>query len=151
MQLSAPRPHVDRLLQSLIKFLGVIPFEADAVHDHNELPSPWLRNIALAAPGAGRNWRGYMDDRLRVWLFVTGLALPLSRKLGAPVLQVDYYRESGLQHRGYWCVDRHSTWRLCVIKSSQKPGRDSPVDEPTLSGIDFYRPETAKAKSTRSR
>jgi len=150
MQLPGPRPHVDRLLQSLIKYLDIVPIEADAIHDYSELPSPWLRDIVIAAPGAQLSWRGFMDDRLRIWLFVAEFAIPLSRKLGAPALHVDYYRESGLQDRAFWCVDRHSKWRRCVFKSAQKPARSSTSDEPALTEIDFYRPDSAKNKSTRN-
>lgn len=143
MQLPEPQPHVDRLLQALIKFLDIVPIAADAVHDYSELPSPWLKDVVIAAPGAGRNWRGWMDDRLRVWLFVAAMALPLSRRLGAPVLQVHFYRESGLQECAYWCVDRHSTWRRVVIRSSKhsEPARRS--DDPALTEIDFFRPDAA--------
>jgi hypothetical protein len=144
MQLPGPQPHIDRLLRSLIKFVDVVPIEADAVHEYSELPSSWLKDVVIAAPGAGRSWRGYMDDRLRVWLFVTELSLPLSRKLGAPVLQVSFYRESGLQERGYWSVDRHSTWRRVVIRSPKKPGPDQVSDEANLTAIDFYRPDAAR-------
>lgn len=146
MLLPGPQPHIDRLLQSLIKYLDIVPIDADAVHDYSELPSSWLRDVVLAAPGAGRNWRGWMDDRLRVWLFVAELALAPSRKLGAPVLQVNFYRESGLQESTYWAVDRHSTWRRCVVvvRSRQKPVPDWKADEPTLTDIDFYRPDAAR-------
>ena len=146
MQLPGPRPHVDRLLQSLITYLDIVPIEAVAIHDHSELPSPWLQNIVIAAPGAELSCRGFIDDRLRVWLFVAQMALPLSRKLGAPTLHVDYYRESGLQDRAFWCVDRHSKWRRCVFKSSQKPAPNPASAEPALTAIDFYRPDTAKTK-----
>jgi len=144
MLLPGPQPHIDRLLQSLIKFLDIVPIEADAVHEYSELPSAWLKDIVIAAPGAGRNWRGWMDNGLRVWLFVTELSLPLSRRLGAPVLQVNFYRESGLQERGYWSVDRHSKWRRVVIRSSKKPGPEVASDEATLNSIDFYRPDAAR-------
>ena len=144
MQLPGPQPHIDRLLRSLIKFVDVVPIEADTVNEYSELPSSWLKDVVIAAPSAGRTWRGYMDDRLRVWLFVTELSLPLSRKLGAPVLQVSFYRESGLQERGYWSVDRHSTWRRVVIRSPKKPGPDQASDEANLTGIDFYRPDAAR-------
>ncbi len=137
------QPHIDRLLQSLIKYLDIVPIDADAVHEYSELPSSWLKDVVLAAPGAGRSWRGWMDDRLRVWLFVAELALPPSRKLGAPVLQVNFYRESGLQESAYWAVDRHSNWRRCVVILRQRPGAERKPDEPTLTGIDFYRPDAA--------
>lgn len=144
MLLPEPQPHIDRLLQSLIKFLDIVPIDADAVHEYSELPSPWLKDVVIAAPGAGRNWRGWMDNRLRVWLFVAELSLPLSRRLGAPVLQVSFYRESGLQEKGFWSVDRHSIWRRVVIKSSKKPGAQSASDEAPLTAIDFYRPDAAR-------
>ena len=144
MLVPGPQPHIDRLLRSLIKFVDAVPIEADVVHDYSELPSSWLKDVVIAAPGAGRTWRAYMDDRLRVWLFVTEMSLPLSRKLGAPVLQVSFYRESGLQERGYWSVDRHSTWRRVVIRSPKKPGADPVSDEANLTGIDFYRPDAAR-------
>jgi hypothetical protein len=144
MLLPGPQPHVDRLLQSLIKCLNVVPIEADAVHDYSELPSPWLKDVVLAAPGAGRNWRGWMDNQLRVWLFVAELAIPLSRKLGAPVLQVNFYRESGLQNSAYWSVDRHSKWHRCVVRSPRRSEPASTSDEPTLTAIDFYRPDALR-------
>jgi hypothetical protein len=143
MLLPGPQPHIDRLLQSLIKYLDLVPIDADAVHDYSELPSDWLKEVVLAAPGAGRNWRGWMDNRLRVWLFVAELSLALSRRLGAPVLQVNFYRESGLQERAFWSVDRHSKWRRCLIRSGPKPPAEWPSEEPTLTGIDFYRPDAA--------
>lgn len=137
------QPHIDRLLRSLIKYLNLVPIEADAVHNYSELPSPWLRDVVLAAPGAGRSWRGWMDDQLRVWLFVAELSLAPSRKLGAPVLQVRFYRESGLQESAYWAVDRDSRWRRCVVIVRQRPGAGQTSDEPDLTDIDFYRPDAA--------
>jgi hypothetical protein len=146
MRVPDSQPHIDRLLQSLIKYLNIVPIDADAVHNYSELPSPWLKDVVLAAPGAGRSWRGWMDDRLHVWLFVAELALAPSRKLGAPVLEVKFYRENGLQESSYWAVDHQSNWRRCVVvfKSPQKPVSDRKPDEPTLTDIDFYRPDVAR-------
>ena len=132
--------HIDRLLQSLIKSMSVVPVDADAIHDESEMPSDWLRNVIIEARGAERSWRGWMDTRLQVWLFVAELALPLSRQMRAPVLHVNFYRESGLQESGNWSVDRNSKWHRCLIAAPSAPDANSSEGEPTLAAIDFYRP-----------
>lgn len=138
------RSHIDRLLRSLINAVEVVPIEADTVHDCRELPSAWLRNLILTAIDSERSWRCFMDSGLRVWLFIAALSVPLSRQLGVPVLQVDFYRESGLQETAHWSIDRDSRWHRCAVGPQPKRDDDWDSDEPALTSIDFYRPGAAR-------
>jgi hypothetical protein len=133
--------HIDRLLRSLVRNMSVVPDDADAVHEPGELPAPWLRDIVVAAACAGDSWRCWMDGRLRLWLFVAKLSVPLSRAAGLPVLHVEFFRESGLSESADWAIDRQSRWHRCSISS---PSHESVADELTLTSIDFYRPDIAE-------
>jgi hypothetical protein len=121
-----PQPsHIDRLLQSLITSMNVVSEDADAVHDSSELPSAGLQHVVAAANQAQRSWRCWMDMRLRVWLFVGSLSLSRSREHGAPVLQVDYHRESGLVETAHWVIDRHANWHRCADAPARTDARSS--------------------------
>jgi hypothetical protein len=142
-QRSAPPSHINRLLQALIKDLNLVPTDAEVVHHFSELPAPWMHNLIGAAMEPDRGWRCWMDNRLRVWLFLAELSLPLSREMRTPVLQVNFYRESGLQDSGHWSVDRRSKWHRCAVKSQLPPQPASPTAD-KLRRIDFYRPSSAR-------
>jgi hypothetical protein len=137
--------HIDRLLQSLVKSMQIVPDDADVVHDSRELPSSWLQNVVISASDAGHGWRCWMDCRLHVWLFVARLSLPLSRELGSPVLRVDFYRESGLSETANWGIDRRSRWRRAPVDAGEKGEHDVNDDEPSLTAIDFYRPDDIRS------
>jgi hypothetical protein len=104
------RPHIDRLLQSLVMTLRDVPDYAHAVGDHDEL-SFELHQAIRDAIKAGQSWRCWADSGFfHVWLFIAELSLPLSREHGIPVLQVKCYREYGLKETAHWAIDRRARW-----------------------------------------
>jgi hypothetical protein len=106
-------PPADALLHEWIESLGVLPREANAIHEQGEL-SPALRRIVRMAMHMGRSWSCWGDAKQRLWLFVADISPLLSREQGASVLQVDQYREGGeLKDSGTWTSAPDGTWRRC--------------------------------------
>jgi hypothetical protein len=104
--------HIDGLLKSLVKSLAVLPEETNAITDRSELPAA-LQRVVMRAAKSGQSWVAWNDLGLHVWLFIAEMSLALSRERGSPVLQVKYYRETGLQETANWMVDRNAQWQRC--------------------------------------
>jgi hypothetical protein len=104
--------HVDRLLQGLIKHSGLLPGGAVLLSTRRELPEI-LHPVILRAAREGLSWSCWLDGEGHVWLFTGEMSLPLSRERGAPVLQINHYREDGeLKEIANW-VNSESRWRRC--------------------------------------
>ena len=116
-----PRPHIDRLLHSLVRSLGDVPDYAEAVHDYSELPSR-LRHVIVDAMKAGQSWCCWGEtDLFHIWLFIAEMSLPLSRDRGTPVFKLKYYREYGLRETANWVIDRQAKWHRLVISIDAGP------------------------------
>jgi hypothetical protein len=105
--------HVEGLLQSLVKSLGILPDGSDKVADRSELPSA-LQKVVIKATKDGQSWRAWMHGGVHIWLFVAEMSLPLSRERGSPLIQVKSYREDGLRESANWLVDRQGKWHRCI-------------------------------------
>ena len=106
--------YIDGLMESLVKSLNVVPEDALPLY-WNELPAA-MQELAREARKAGRSSCCWMLPGLHVWLFIGEMSLPLSRERGAPVLQLWYYRETGLIQTGHWFVDRRAHWHSCCLE-----------------------------------
>jgi hypothetical protein len=105
--------HIERLLRSLVKSLGVVPEGMDASWNRSDLP--WaLQQVVIRAGKEGQSWCAWTDRGFQAWLFVGEMSLLLSRQRGSPVLRVKHYRESGLREAAAWLVDRQGNWHRCV-------------------------------------
>jgi hypothetical protein len=104
--------HVGRLLQGLAKNSGMLADGARPLRDRGELPAG-LQQVIMQAARDGVSWTCWLDGQGHIWLFTAEMSLPLSRKRGAPVLQVNHYREDGeLKEMANW-VNRDARWQRC--------------------------------------
>ena len=125
LQARQRRPHIDRLLRSLVMTLRDVPDYASAVHDRGELSSK-LQHVISDATKAGQSWCCWADSGFfHIWLFIAELSLPLSRERGIPVLKVKCYREYGLRETVNWAVDRQVRWRRLVVSAGIDPDGDT--------------------------
>jgi hypothetical protein len=118
-------PHIDRLLQSLVKNLGDVPEYAEVVHDYSELPFK-LRNVIVDAIKAGHSWCCWAETNFHhIWLFIAEMSLPLSRERGTPVLRLRYYRDYGLRESATWVIDRQAKWHRWEISIDVDPDAET--------------------------
>lgn len=105
-----PAPHIHGLLRALVSALQFVPERSRPIHDRAQLP-PALQKVVALTTAAGHSWVAWNDERAHVWLYLGQMSLLLSRTCGSPVLQVKYYRETGLVDTCNWVIDRHAKWR----------------------------------------
>ena len=101
---------VDRLLASYIARADILPKNACPIRTVVAVPAP-LDGLVTQAIRLGKSWSCWTQGT-QTWLFTAEMSLPLSRKRGAPVLQVKLYGDDGLlresgtvvtDHSGKWC------------------------------------------------
>jgi hypothetical protein len=136
LQAGQERPHIDRLLQSLVMTLRDVPDYASVVHDRGELPS-YLQQFVSDATNMGQSWCCWADNGFfHIWLFIAELSLPLSRERGIPVLEVKCYREYGLKEIANWAIDRQGRWHRVVgffgieLDDDTLPAFEEPITKP---------------------
>ena len=104
---------VDRLLESYIGGAGLLPKNACQIRTVVAVPAP-LHGLVMQANKLGKSWSCWTQGA-QTWLFMAEMSLPLSRKRGAPVLQVKLYGEDGLlRESGTVVTDRSGKWSRCA-------------------------------------
>jgi hypothetical protein len=101
-------PHAERLFGALVVRSGLLPQGAYQIRDPGSVPKE-LRRIAKLAANSGCTWSCWALGS-RIWLITGELLLPLSRKRGAPVLQVDVFDEEGPKDSDLWMPDPDGKW-----------------------------------------
>lgn len=105
---------VDRLLESYIGGAGLLPKNACQIRTVVAVPAP-LHGLVMQAIKRGNSWSCWTQGSTQTWLFTAEMSLPLSRKRGAPVLQVKLYGEDGLlRESGTVVTDRNGKWSRCA-------------------------------------
>jgi hypothetical protein len=67
----------------------------------------------MQAVKVGKMWSCWAHGK-QTWLFTAEMSLPLSRERGAPVLQVDLYRDDGSQRESATLMpDETGKWQRC--------------------------------------
>lgn len=104
---------VERLLESCIPSLEVLPDGAYPVRDERSVPRE-LRAILKSAAASGRSWACWTRG-IHTWLFTCELSLALSRERRMPVLQISVYGDDGaLESTGTWARNRGGAWLKCA-------------------------------------
>ena len=97
-------------LASYIARADILPRNACQIRAVVAVPTP-LDGLVTQAIRLGKSWSCWTQGT-QTWLFTAEMSLPLSRKRGAPVLQVKLYGDDGLlresgtvvtDHSGKWC------------------------------------------------
>ena len=97
------------MLESYISQSDVVPRGSYQIRQPGSVP-PEMRKVLTQAVREGQTWSCWAHG-LHTWLFTCNLSDPLSRKRGAPVLQVSIYgNDGGLRDRGSWMPDPHGKW-----------------------------------------
>jgi hypothetical protein len=105
---------VERLLHEVVESVGLVPTDAYPIRDRDNLPAA-MQRIILRATNLRQCWAYWADGHEHAWLFVAELPLSRSRERGAPVLQLDVYREDGEMHdTGRWVAFSEGTWQRCA-------------------------------------
>jgi hypothetical protein len=101
--------HLEQMLHGVVEGVGLVPADAFPIRDRDSLSAP-LQRIFLRAMNLRQSWAAWADEHGHVWLFVAEMPMSLSRERGAPVLQLDVYREDGDMHdTGQW-VNHGDNW-----------------------------------------
>jgi hypothetical protein len=100
---------LEELLESYISQSDVVPKGSYQIRRPDSVPLE-VRKVLTQAVKKGQTWSCWAHG-LHTWLFTCNVSRPLSRKRGAPVLQVSRYGDDGgLQDRGSWMPDQHGKW-----------------------------------------
>ena len=103
---------VERLLEAFVSHADILPPGCYRIRDPSALSSV-LQQIITQATGNKLAWCCWTDDR-SIWLVTAEMSLPLSRKLGKPVLQVSFYGTDGEpKDTGCWAPGEEATWQRC--------------------------------------
>lgn len=101
---------VGELLESYISQSDVVPRGSYQLHERVSVPRE-VRQVLNQAVREGQTWSCWAHGS-HIWLFTCNMSRPLSRKCGAPVLQVSVYGDRGeLRDCGTWMPDQRGTWR----------------------------------------
>jgi hypothetical protein len=102
-----------QVLQSYISRAANLPWSAYRMRTAGTIPKE-LRGLVMQAVKLGKTWSCWTDGT-QTRLFTAEVSLPLSRKRGAPVLQVNLYGEDGsLRESGTLMTDQSGKWCRCV-------------------------------------
>jgi hypothetical protein len=105
---------VDRLLESYIAGADTLPKNACQIRTVVAVPTP-LHGLVMQAIKLGKSWSCWTRGSTQTWLFTAEMSLPLSRKRGAPVLQVKLYGDDGLlRESGTVTTDQSGKWSRCA-------------------------------------
>jgi hypothetical protein len=104
---------VARLLESYVSRAQILPPGSYQIHKPEAVPSA-MRGLVTRAVSQGKTWSCWTRGT-ETWLFTAEMSLPLSRKRGAPVLQVNLYGDDGaLRESGTVIEDQSGKWRRCA-------------------------------------
>jgi hypothetical protein len=105
--------HAGELLESFIRREGRLNDESRELKTEREL-TPSLERLAQRSLEDGGVWRAWTDER-EMWLWSSGVSLPLSRERGMPVMEVRRYDEHGnVEDSGTWVRVRSDEWQRCA-------------------------------------
>jgi len=100
---------VDRLLESYIAGADILPKNACQIRTAVAVPTP-LDGLVTQAIKLGKSWSCWTRGT-QTWLFTADMSLALSRKRGAPVLQVKLFGDDGLlRESGTVTTDQSGKW-----------------------------------------
>jgi hypothetical protein len=108
---------VGELLESYISQSSLVPTGSYQIREPTSVPRD-VRQVVTDAVKDGQTWSCWAHG-LHIWLFTCNMSGPLSRKYGAPVLQVNLYGDHGeLRDRGAWMPDRLGKWCRSIAAPS---------------------------------
>jgi hypothetical protein len=102
----------DVLLDELVSALGLLPENAQRLHEAHDIPRA-MRRIIRMATHVGQSWICWQDPQGHVALLIAEMPPQvLWEKDGFVGLDVDRYAEDGeLVGSGRWLKDQQGTWR----------------------------------------
>jgi len=104
---------LERLLESYIARADLLPKGVCQIRSVVAVPTP-LHGLVMQAMKLGKSWSCWTQGS-QTWLFTAEMSLPLSRKRGAPVLQVKLYGDDGLlRESGTVTTDQNGKWSRCT-------------------------------------